>query len=323
MAVSYNPTDYLYLSARLRAKESGLVGKEDLARYASMKDAAEITAALVAEGKFPADTPREQALLEMLGQGFDTVREGAPDPGIFAFLQYPYDAHNVKTVLKCYFARRCADALLLDVGTVPVGELAQIPTSVPEALPTHLREAVARAREVYERTGDPREIDFILDAACFADMAEAAKALPAAEKLVRARAEMTNLRTARRVLAMGGGVQGEQILAHAFLEGGVSEKQELLAAFCEGREALDALIAKTAFAKAFESDDPAVIDREIDNVYVQIAREVARVPFGAEVAIGYLVGVEYAVKNLRILLVAKETGADAAELGGRLRENYV
>ena len=40
MAVSYNPTEYLYLSARLRAKEAGLVGKEDLARYAALKDAA-------------------------------------------------------------------------------------------------------------------------------------------------------------------------------------------------------------------------------------------------------------------------------------------
>jgi vacuolar-type H+-ATPase subunit C/Vma6 len=47
------------------------------------------------------------------------------------------------------------------------------------------------------------------------------------------------------------------------------------------------------------------------------------VPFGAEVAVGYLIGVEYAVKNLRILLVAKETGADTATLNGRLRENYV
>ena len=46
-------------------------------------------------------------------------------------------------------------------------------------------------------------------------------------------------------------------------------------------------------------------------------------PFGAEIVIGYLVGIEYAVKNLRILLMAKETGADDATIGGRLRENYV
>ena len=83
------------------------------------------------------------------------------------------------------------------------------------------------------------------------------------------------------------------------------------------------LAAKGDFARVLAGDDPAEIDREMDNAYLQIAREIARVPFGAEVAVGYLVGVEYAVKNLRILLVAKETGADAAALGGRLRENYV
>ena len=323
MTVSYNPTDYLYLSARLRAKEAGLVGKEDLARYASMKDAAEITAALVAEGKFPTDTPREAALSAMLKEGFDTVRAGAPDPAIFAFLQYPYDCHNVKTVLKCYFAHRAPDALLSDAGSVSVGALADIPAHVPEALPAHLRAAVTAARAAYERTGDPREIDFLLDAACFADMTEAAQRLPAAARLVCARAEMTNLRTARRLLAMQAGLQGEQILSHAYLTGGVSDKDTLLAAYREGRAALDALIAKSEFVRVFESEDPAQIDREMDNAYLRIAREIARVPFGAEVAVGYLVGVEYAVKNLRILLVAKETDTDAATLGGRLRENYV
>lgn len=323
MAVNYHPTDYLYLSARLRAKEAGLVGKEELSRYAAMKDAAEITAALVAEGKFPADTPREEALLAMLREGFSTVREGACDPAIFAFLQYPYDAHNVKTALKCHFAGRAPDALMLDVGTVPASELSDIPASVPATLPTNLREALGKAREAYEKTGDPREIDFILDAACFADMAEAAKALPAAQKLVSARAEMTNLRTCRRVLAMQAGAQGEQLIAHAFLPGGVTDKESLLAAYREGREALDTLAARAGFARVFESEDPAEIDRAIDNVYLQLARECAGVPFGAEVAIGYLVGIEYAVKNLRILLVAKETGADTATLNGRLRENYV
>lgn len=323
MAVSYQPTEYLYLSARLRAKEAGLVGKEDLSRYALMKDAAEIMAALVAEGKIPADTPREAALAAMLREGFDTVREGAPDPAVFAFLQYPYDAHNVKTALKCYFAKRSPEPLYLDVGTVPASELADIPASVPANVPAHLREAIAKAREAYEKTGDPREIDFLLDAACFADMQEAAKKLPAAQKLVYARAEMTNLRTARRVLAMQADVQGEQILSHAFLPGGVTGKEELLAAYREGREALDALVAKGRYAHVFASEDPAEIDRAMDNAYLQLAREIARVPFGAEVAIGYLVGVEYAVKNLRILLVAKETGADTATLNGRLRENYV
>ena len=113
------------------------------------------------------------------------------------------------------------------------------------------------------------------------------------------------------------------MLAHAFLAGGMSDRDALLTAYREGREALKALAAKGDFARVFESEDPAEIDRAMDNAYLQLAREIARVPFGAEVAVGYLIGVEYAVKNLRILLVAKETGADTATLNGRLRENYV
>ncbi len=322
-AVNYSPTDYLYLSARLRAKEASLVGKEHLARYRAMRTAAEITAALVAEGVFPADTPREAALATMLREGFATVKDGAPNPEIFAFLQYPYDCHNVKTALKCHYLGRAPEGLLIDAGTVPATAFSEISTTVPEALPTHLRESVAKARETYEQTQDPREIDFILDAACFADMAESAAALPAAAKLVSARAEMTNLRTCRRILSMNAGEAGEVMLSHAFLPGGVTDKEKLLDAYREGESGFAALVATTAYARVFEHEDPAAIDLAMDNVYLELAKEGARAPFGAEIAIGYLVGVEYAVKNLRILLVAKETGADDATVGGRLRENYV
>ena len=113
MAVTYRPTDYLYLSARLRAKEAALVGKEHLARYAGMQNATEITAALVSEGIFPADTPRETALTALLREGFATVREAAPDPALFGFLQYPYDCHNIKTVLKCHYLGRDPQPLLM------------------------------------------------------------------------------------------------------------------------------------------------------------------------------------------------------------------
>ncbi len=323
MAVKYSPTDYLYLSARLRAREATLVGKEHLARYRAMHSAAEITAALVAEGIFPADTPREQALEALLREGFATVREAAPDPALFAFLQYPFDCHNLKTVLKCHYLGRAPEGLLIDAGSVSAEQIAKIPADVPAALPAHLREGVERARDAYERTRDPREIDFVLDAACFADMAQNAAALPAAARLVRARAEMTNLRTCRRLLSMQAGEPGEVMLSRAFLPGGVTDLATLLAAYREGESGFAALVAKSEFARVFESADPAATDLAMDNAYLAVAKEQARVPYGAEIAIGYLVGVEYAVKNLRILLVARETDADDATLGGRLRENYV
>ncbi len=320
MAIKYLPQEYLYLSARLRAKESGIVGKERLARFCAMPEA-EILSTLAAEGFFPPNTPRETALLQMLRDGFSVLCE-APDPHALAFLRYPYDAHNLKTALKCHILSRDPSPLYLDVGTVPVSELTGVPTSVPESLPVHLREAVEKAYHAYLQNKDPREIDFLLDAACFADMAECNE-IPLAVRLVALRADVTNLRTCRRLLAMQAGGMGEGMLRRAFLPGGTLTLDALLALYGGGEEEFFASVAKGEYARVFEKDDPAEIDRAAEDLYLCAAREGARVPFGAEVVIGYVLGIEYAVKNLRILLVAKETGEDTEGLNRRLRESYV
>lgn len=323
MAVHYRPTDYLYISARLRAKEAGLVGKERLARLAELPSADEVEQTLVSEGCLAAMPDTEQALCALLRSEFEIVRTAVPDPTIIAFLQYPYDCHNIKSALKCHYRGISPEGLWLDAGTVPVTALSTLPGEIPAQLPQHMRAATEAARVAFEQSGDPRELDFILDAACFADMRESAAQLPFALELVRVRADLANLCICKRLLSMYEGGVGELAMAHAYLPGGGIEKESLLALVREGREAFSAFVAKSRYHAVFEADSAAEIERRADNFYVGEARRAAAVPFGAEVAVGYLVGVEYAVKNLRILLAAKRTGTDAATLGGRLRDSYV
>lgn len=325
MAVNYRPTDYLYISARLRAKEAGLVGKERLARLAELPSVDEVVGALVSEGYLAASPDTEEALTALLASEIAILRASVPDPSLFAFLQYPYDCHNIKSVLKCHYRGVSPDGVLVDVGTVPVTALSVLPGAIPCEIPLHMREAVEAAHVAFEQSGDPREIDFILDAACFADMRESAAPLPFAAELVRVRADLANLCTCRRVLAMYAGEPSvaELTMSHAYLPGGEIGKEQLLSLVREGRAAFDAFVAKGRYHTVFEATDAAEIERRADNYYLAEARRAAAVPFGAEVAVGYLVGVEFAVKNLRILLAAKRTGADAATLGGRLRDCYV
>ena len=47
------------------------------------------------------------------------------------------------------------------------------------------------------------------------------------------------------------------------------------------------------------------------------------VPYGPPPLIGYLLGSEYEVRNLRILLAGLEAGLPAATLRERMRESYV
>lgn len=325
MAVIYQPTDYLYISARLRAREAGLVGRERLARLSELNSAEEVLSALVSEGILQSGALEdpEAALAALLREAYETVRSGAPDASMFAFLQYPTDCHNVKSVLKCHYRGISHEALLIDAGTLRVEALQSLPEQAPEELPPHMRDAVAQARTAYERSKDPREIDFILDAACFADMQESAAALPLATELVRVRADMINLSTCRRLLQMHAGEAGAATLAHAFLPVGSLEKDALLSLYAAGESAFLEYVAHSAYATVFAGDSPTEIERRADDLYMQIARRAAQVPFGAEVLIGYLIGAEYAVKNLRILLAAKRAGADSRALGRRLRESYV
>ena len=325
MAVKYRPTDYLYISARLRARESGLVGKERLARLLEMKSAEEALDALISEGvlasEAKADT--ENALTQLWRRELQTVCSAVPDPALLAFLQYPNDCHNIKTALKCHYRGISPDGLWLDVGTVDVAELQELPARIPASLPKNLKDAVMRACVAYEQSGDPREIDFILDAACFADMSESAAPLPIAAELVRIRADLCNLIICRRLLAMDAGETAVRTLAHAFLPGGQIGCEQLAEALTQGDEAFGALLQKSEYAACFAVDSLQEIEHRADDFYMERARAAASVPFGAEVAIGYLVGVEYAVKNLRILLSGKRAQATTDTLKGRLRQSYV
>ena len=67
----------------------------------------------------------------------------------------------------------------------------------------------------------------------------------------------------------------------------------------------------------------ATIEKCADDEYMRVVRDDAKVPFGVEVAGGYLLGCETAVKNIRIVLAAKDAGLDNQKIRERVRDSYV
>ena len=65
------------------------------------------------------------------------------------------------------------------------------------------------------------------------------------------------------------------------------------------------------------------IERKVDGIYFGIAKEAKWIPFGAEIAIGYIFALEYEIKNLRLVLAGKEAGLSPETIKERLRESYV
>ena len=104
--MSKNPqqTAYMYASSRVRALEVGLVGKdriEQLLNAGSMDELyarlAEYGVTLVkdADGK----VKEEETLQGILKRALDDLLESVPAPELFDFLRYPYDCHNIKSVI--------------------------------------------------------------------------------------------------------------------------------------------------------------------------------------------------------------------------------
>ena len=60
-----------------------------------------------------------------------------------------------------------------------------------------------------------------------------------------------------------------------------------------------------------------------DDLWMELVRKAKYIPFGAEVLIGYAVAIEYEVKNIRIILAAKDAGIAPDGIRERLRKSYV
>ncbi len=328
MALRYQATDYLYATARVRAVEGRLVGREKLNRLLELKDRESVLQALAAGGvdvvRRDGETDADATLDAMLREGFLLVREAAEDPTMGVFLQYPYDCNNIKALLKCRLGGKSAEGLACDLGSVEVKTLeAGLFGEDLSFLPAAMAAAVPQARAAYAETGNPQEIDFILDRACFADMAAAAAGLPFAARYVAARIDAVNLMTAMRLSLLWGGDVAAALLSSTLIEGGTLEREALLSLAREGAEAARGGFILTPFAPVLEEKTLADAERRADDIVMSWVKEAKNVTFGAEVPIAYLIGLETAVKNLRILLAGKAAALPAEVLRGRMRECYV
>ena len=336
------PTEYTYASARIRSLENRIVGRERMEilmesrsveevmdRLAEYGYALEETDAPLAKGE-AVSAARETMLLAALREAFSEVEQAVPDPAVFRYLRYPYDCNNIKAAIKCGVRGISAVELLFDFGTVPADRVETLLREEKyEAFPPALAAAIPAAKDAYDRTSDPRRIDTVLDKACYADMLSAAEGGGDATLLswLKAKIDLTNILTTLRILRMGMRDVGGAFLEETLIGGGTLEVSFFTKVYGEGEAHLWEALSPTAYYRlAFVEGDPrplSAVEKACDDLYMTLVREGARIPFGAPVAGGYLIGCETAAKNIRIVLAAKEAGLDTSVLRERVRLSYV
>lgn len=281
---------------------------------------------------------REASLMTMLVDAFREVKEMLPTPDAVAFLQYKYDCNNIKSLLKCRVRGVEPTGMLSDAGSVSVAALREaVETGEFSVLPCNMAAAAGEAYKNCLRTADTQSIDLTLDRACFSDMAKtaAASGVPFARRYVATLTDLTNLVMTLRVIRMGGNAEGSangtdsgsRLLEAALLPGGNVEAKVWLDLLGKGEEAVWSFVRKGELAPVARTcgvgTPLSTVERATDAHMMTLAREARWLPFGAELAVAYLVGLEIGIKNLRIIMAGKDAHNDAAAIRERLREMYV
>lgn len=335
MAKTIKDTDYLVISARVKALETGLLTAERMEQILDAKSG-EDAGKLLQEWGYPQlDAPAAgghgRGIVRRAGGHLGRLGGGERrTPRYIDLFKVKYDYHNVKALLKAEAVGTAPDRMLMDMGRVSTAELAEAVRSRElDGLPETLAAAVVEAREVLDTTRDPQLSDIVLDRWCYRDMAALAEETGSAflRGYVAVQVDAVNLRTAVRTLRMG---KGADFLLGALLEGGDLAPDAVAKAASSGAAGLRELYGATRFRDAAEAGAEALkggpltaFEKLCDDAVGDYLAGAQSVPFGEAPLVSYLAARETEYTNLRILLMGRAAGIDPAVIRTRLRASYV
>lgn len=326
-------TDYLSISARIRAMENRLLTKERMDRMleARTNDEAVKILSECGYGDFGQPTPAiiEERLAEARAAVYQDLRTALPDPRLLDVFRAKYDYHNAKVLIKSEAMNTDETRLLVEGGRYAPAALREAYQKEDlRACNEQFRAAVVEARETLAVTGDPQAADLILDKAYFSELAAIAEETDSRflRGYVKLSIDAANLRSAVRAQRME---RGADFLSQVLVPGGnVSEKSvasagtnELAALFAGGPLAEAATLG--AALTAGGSGHLTAFERLCDNALTGYLTQARRIPFGEEVPIGYLHAKEAEFTAIRIIMTGRMAGLDTEIIRERLRESYV
>ena len=334
MAKKIKDTDYLVISARVKAMETGLLSRERMEQILEAKSDEEAAKILQECGYPELDAADPEAMDAALSaareETLSDVMDGAPEPRYIELFKLKYDYHNVKALLKAEAMGTSADRMLMDMGRVPAAVLKEaVRTGELDELPPMLASAVAEAKEILDTTRDPQLSDIALDRWTYADMAALAEDTNSdfLRGYVAVQIDAANLRALVRTVRMG---KSPEFLRAVLIEGGEIPTDGILTLSANRGSGMSEVYGPTRFAAAAEAGAEALrggpltkFEKLCDDAVGDYLAGAQYVPFGEAPLVGYLAARETEYTNLRILLMGRGAGLPADVIRSRLRAGYV
>ncbi len=328
---------YLFESARVRALENSLIGRERMERLLEAGNLDRCIALLKEFGVRVETEPqsgafqREKTLASRLRAAYEEILQYAPNAEFVKLWRYPYDCNNIKAAIKC--KKRGVDCreMLFDFCEISGDEIIRIVSENRfEELPEAFADAAREASEQFYKTANPQWVDLILDKACYRAMLLSAEQSGSefSTRLVKMKIDLINIMICVRLLRMNSGEDGKGMMKSALLDGGTLTHATLSDLYDLGENGLwEKLLYSDyrGFAQRVGGKTATLTEIEIaaDNEFMNAVTEAKLIPYGDATLIGYLLASEYEVRNLRIILAGFGIGLPAHIVRERIRNSYV
>lgn len=348
---------YIFACARIRSNERSLLSDLQFEKMVTAKDLAEAAAVLAEAGyevassggasvpgaQTPSGTPvgtvgrsketidSDRILTAEQNKLYDVVRSALPDAQEISALLLPGDYHNLKVLLKAEFLKTDPAPLMVSTGTIDPVRLQEMlrERSLADLSPC-MRQGVEQAIAQFAKNADPQQVDFILDRACYQDMAAAAERLGNAFIIgyVRRLIDCLNVKAFVRLRRMG---KSFESLREVFLPGGTVPESLLTDVYEEPLSRAAELLMTYGFQPAFSEGGADIeengrftrFERMCDDFLMEYIRQAKYVSFGIEPVAAYLLAKESELKTVRILLAGKAANLPPAQIRERMRAAYV
>ncbi len=321
--------DYLYASAYTRTLENRMLDSSDieaLLNAPSLEDALRILSDKGYEySRSGQGIDTDTMLKEKLLYIWKEVRDACPKDAPIHVLLYQNDFHNLKAILKAVFSGVGYEPLMLEPYTISPDEIYQaVSEGKLENLPEIVREPAQKAYEILARDNDGQLAEIVLDKALFSLMKKDAAA--SKSDFLMDWVDL-NIAIMDMKVALRGALNGKsrEFLSNAMLECGRIDADELASAAAQGVMSVLEVFRQRGFSEAADAarDSVSAFEKWCDNQLIKFVRPARFKTFGFEPVWGFLIGKQYEIRAVRMILSGIQSRVSAGALRERLRDLYV
>lgn len=311
----------------VRVRQMKSLEASDLDRMVSAPSLSSAMAVLEAKGwPLPAGFADENSMLarELL-DAWNYLVEVAPDPSLFDPFIMKNDYHNLKAGIKSVLSDYQTETYFVYPCTLSAETLKKaINEKQFDLLPEPFSSLGAEIYDILVKTGDGQLSDILADRIALDETLACAKrgGDPMIIGLTEFFCAVTSIKTAFRAARIGKDVK---FLERAIGTCDTLNRAELIARASEGVSPLLSYLETTGYRDGalILSSSASDFERWCDDRIMIMLEHVRYIALGTEPLVAFWLGKEAEIRNVRIILAAKQAGLTPAETRARLRRLYV